>query len=289
MTRIPRALAAAAVASGDDGRARWLTRLPDVIDALAAEWSLEVAEPYEPGGTSAWIAPVYRSDGQKLVLKVGWRHMEAEEEADGLWFWNGDGAVRCVAAQKLEGTQALLLERCHPGIQLKDAVSELEQDVVIGRILRRLWEHEPPEGGPFRPLHELCDYWARELEAEMAVTGRGGELARVALGLLREPPAGSGRGVLLCTDLHAGNVLSAQREPWLAIDPKPFVGDPAFDPVQHMLNCVRLRADPVGLARRMATLLDLDAERVRLWLFARCAQEGLHDTVLQEVAERIAP
>ncbi len=54
--------------------------------------------------------------------------------------------------------------------------------------------------------------------------------------------------MLLATDLHAGNVLRAEREPWLVIDPKPFVGDPTYDALQHMLNCDdRLRADPVGL------------------------------------------
>jgi streptomycin 6-kinase len=96
--------------------------------------------------------------------------------------------------------------------------------------------------------------------------------------------------VLLCTDLHAGNVLAARREPWLMIDPKPFVGDPAYDPVQHMLNCdQRLAANPGGLAQRMAALLDLDPERVRLWLFARCAQESLHDLTMRQPAQRLAP
>jgi streptomycin 6-kinase len=96
--------------------------------------------------------------------------------------------------------------------------------------------------------------------------------------------------VLLCVDLHAGNVLATQREPWLVVDPKPFIGDPAFDPVQHMLNCdERLADDPAGLARRMAALLDLDAERVRLWLFARCVQESLHDVTMRELARRLAP
>ncbi len=61
--------------------------------------------------------------------------------------------------------------------------------------------------------------------------------------------------MLLCTDLHAGNVLAAQRAPWLIIDPKPYIGDPAYDVLQHMLNCEdRLAADPAGLANRMADL-----------------------------------
>jgi streptomycin 6-kinase len=72
--------------------------------------------------------------------------------------------------------------------------------------------------------------------------------------------------------------------------PQAFIGDPAFDPVQHMLNCdERLADDPARLARRMAGLLDLDVERVRLWLFARCAQESLHDVTMRELARRLAP
>lgn len=289
MTRIPRSLSATVAVSGDEARTRWLRRLPQLIAALTAEWALDVGEPYEPGGTSAWISPARRPDGEDLVLKVGWRHMESEEEADALWLWGGDGAVRCVAAEKLDDTQALLLERCHPGVQLKGVLSEPEQDVVIARLLHRLWQHEPAERGPFRPLSAMCDHWAQALEADIAVAGEGADLAHVALTLLRDLPNSAGQEVLLCTDLHAGNVLSAQRESWLAIDPKPFVGDPAFDVVQHMLNCVRLRADPAALATRLATLLDLDAERVRLWLFARCAQEGLHDEGLRDVARRISP
>jgi streptomycin 6-kinase len=81
--------------------------------------------------------------------------------------------------------------------------------------------------------------------------------------------------VLLATDLHAGNILRAQREPWLVIDPKPFVGDPAYDATQHLLNCeARLRADPETTIRRFAELLEVDDERVRLWLFARVAAES---------------
>jgi streptomycin 6-kinase len=110
------------------------------------------------------------------------------------------------------------------------------------------------------------------------------------MAVLRELPRSADRSVLLCTDLHAGNVLSSRREPWLVIDPKPFIGDPAFEPVQHMLNCEeRLASDPEGLLRRMADLLDLDAERVRLWLFARCVQESISALPMRDLARRIAP
>jgi len=115
-------------------------------------------------------------------------------------------------------------------------------------------------------------------------------LARAGIALFRELPATADTRVLLCTDLHAGNVLAAAREPWLAIDPKPHVGDPAYDPLQHMLNCEeRLHADPRGLARRMAALLDLDPDRVLSWLFARCVQESAEWPALADVARTIAP
>jgi streptomycin 6-kinase len=90
--------------------------------------------------------------------------------------------------------------------------------------------------------------------------------------------------------LHAENVLAARREPWLVIDPKPFVGDPAFDPVQHILNCEeRLATDPAGVADRMAELCEVEPERVRLWLFARCAQESPNDPTVRPTALRLAP
>jgi streptomycin 6-kinase len=80
--------------------------------------------------------------------------------------------------------------------------------------------------------------------------------------------------VLLATDLHAGNVLRSQREPWLVIGPKPFTGDRAYDPVQHLMNCeTRLHRDPIELVRRVAALAEVDAECLRLWTFARATAD----------------
>ena len=63
-----------------------------------------------------------------------------------------------------------------------------------------------------------------------------------------------------------------------------------FDVVQHMLNCDdRLHTDPVGLLARMAGLLDLEPQRVRLWLFARCVQESAGSLTAGELARRVAP
>jgi streptomycin 6-kinase len=95
------------------------------------------------------------------------------------------------------------------------------------------------------------------------------------LHVLKELANTAPREVLLATDLHAGNVLRSQREPWLVIDPKPFYGDPAYDATQHLLNCQeRLRANPATTIGHFSDLLGVDSERVRLWTFARLAADG---------------
>jgi streptomycin 6-kinase len=225
-----------------------------------------------------------------LVLKVAWRHSEAEDEAAGLREWDGRGSVRLYAAEEQHDTIALLIERCRPGKSLASK-PETEQDSVIAGLMQRLWI-EPPSDRPFRPLQLMCDEWADEFE-QKAAAGRSSidpGLAREGIALFRSLPATADRAVLLCTDLHANNVLEAEREPWLVIDPKPYMGDPTYDPLQHLLNCEdRLMTDPVGLTRHMADLLDLDPERLLVWLFARCVQESPDWPELAEVAPRIAP
>ncbi len=138
----------------------------------------------------------------------------------------------------------------------------------------------------------MCDQWADEFEMKVA-GGKGSldsGLAREGIALFRSLPSTADREVLLCTDLHAENVLAAEREPWLLIDPKPYIGDPTYDPLQHLLNCEeRLRADPRGLATRLADLLDLDRDRLVLWLFARCVQESPDWPLLSEIALQLAP
>jgi streptomycin 6-kinase len=270
--------------------AAWVATLGGVLADVRRRWSLDVGEPFQPGGATAWVAPARGADGRDLVLKLAWRHPEALHEAEGLRVWDGDGAVRLHASEQVDdATTALLLERCVPGTTLA-ARAEPEQDTIIAGLLPRLWV-EPPAGHRFRPLQAMCDMWADEFEEERRA-GRAPldpGLAREAMALFRSLPATADRSVLLCTDLHAGNVLAAEREPWLVIDPKPYVGDPAYDVVQHLLNCDRLAADPGGLCDRMADLVALDRERTRLWLFARCVQESPTWPGAGAVARRLAP
>jgi streptomycin 6-kinase len=275
-----------------NGHEAWLLGLPQQIAELSSRWSLAVGEPFQPGGQTAWVAPAHSADFGDVVLKVGWRHMEAEDEAAGLREWRGEGAILVFAGERLSGTtSALLLERCRPGITLAQRREE-EQDVVIAELLQRLWRVPSDEHG-FRPLQEMCDHWADGFERKRAQGGTDRidpGIAREGVALFRTLPSSASAERLLCTDLHAENVLAAEREPWLVIDPKPFVGDPTYDALQHHLNCQdRLVADPEALAARMTDLLGLDLERLLLWLFAYCVVQSVDFPWMLGVAEQIRP
>ncbi len=251
-------------------RTAWLEQLPDAVRDLELRWSLKLGPPYEGNDVScSWVAPAVREDGTSAVLKLGMPHMEGEHELDGLRFWNGDPTVRLLEAESEHN--GMLLEHCEPGTALR-ALPESDQDVVIAELLRRLWR-TPSAPHPFRPLATMTSEWAGTAQSN---AGRWSDPGLVAEGLqlLEDLPRSAPANVLLATDLHAGNVLRSKREPWLVIDPKPFIGDPAYDATQHLLNCeARLRADPTGTIRRFSDLLGVDHERVRLWTFARAAAE----------------
>jgi streptomycin 6-kinase len=285
--RLPSRLAECVASTTDPARQHWVERLPAVIAQIAGQWELELGDPFEPGGACAWVAPARTASGERLVLKVGWVHSEATHEPAGLRFWDGNGTVRLHACELLGDCAAMLLERCEPGTMLAD-LPEPGQDEILCTLLQRLWR-EQPAGHDFPSLAEMCERWVREYEAKTDRPPLDPGIERAGIELFRTLPASAERQVLLATDLHAQNVLAAEREPWLAIDPKPHVGDPAFDPLQHMINCERVVTDPAGLARRHADLLGLDPERLRLWLFARCVQGSPEWPELADVAVRLAP
>jgi streptomycin 6-kinase len=295
------------VDAGGPARAAWLAALPERIEELAARWGLDIGEPFEPGGNCSWVAPATDADGRDVVLKVAWHHTEALHEAEGLAAVGGGAAVEVYAFEHLApaesndgadgqqgDTTAMVLERCRPGTELRGR-PETDQHVVITDLLRLVWAVDLPPDHPFRPLSVMAESWVDSAEARLAADPAqlDAGLAREGLALFRQLSRPAPTDVLLFTDLHAGNVLSAERRSWLLIDPKPYVGDPHYDVLQHLLNCdASLQADPIALLTEVADRAGLDAERVRQWLFARCVQQILSEGSpwprLVDVAHRLA-
>jgi len=285
---IPPQLAAACEKNPE--RQAWLKNLPELLRGLAEHWSLRIGRPFDHSGTCSWVAPVLRGDGTSAVLKLGMPHMEGRDEIEGLRFWGGDPTVRLLEAD--DQHWAMLLERCFPGTLLRSE-SEPMQDVTITALHRRLWKaSEGKDLSRFRHLSALVELWALETLAQRHSWPDIG-LVEEGLRVMNQLAYPAETDTLLITDLHAGNVLKAEREPWLVIDPKPFVGDRSYDPVQHLINCeTRLHADPIGLVQRVAGLAEVDVKRVGLWTFARAAADPRDDwknAQWMETARKLAP
>jgi streptomycin 6-kinase len=270
---LPTALRHGLIGFGDFGQA-WVDELPHRIDRLRRRWGLDLGPPFEPGGVTSWVAPA----GDDAVLKVLVPHREADHEAAALRAWAGEGAVRLL--DEAPDEHAMLLERCRPGGALREAGRPEDEvlDVGVATALR-LWR-TVSDGDPYERLADVMAGWAATVEerAPIAPVRLPQQLVTEGVALLHRLPATADREVLLHGDLHPANLLAAEREPWLAIDPKPMRGDPAFDlpPLVLQTGDLLAAADPgAELDRRLARVAaatGVDADRIRAWGLARSVE-----------------
>ena len=245
------------------------------LDDLVADWGLRPDG--EPRRTDrATVLPV-RRDGTPAVVRIG-----AEENSAHLLLrrWNGDGAVRLLRADPHR--RAVLLERLRPqSLETLDDVAACE---VVAGLYRRLHVPAMPQ---LRSLPEVLDEWAEGFSALPRNAPIPHRLVEQATTLCRDLAAVPADHVLH-GNLHYGNVLAADREPWLAISPAPCNGDPAFELAPMLLHRWDEIADHVraGVQRRFYALVDgagFDEDRARSWVIVRVVRaaarelEGAHD------------
>jgi streptomycin 6-kinase len=244
----------------------WLLSLPALVKGRVSEWSLTLGTPFSDTFVSLAV-PANLSDGTEVVLKIQYPHRESEHEAEALRLWNGDGAVRLLEHDNVH--HALLLERCIPGTPLSELNQNDALDVMIG-LLPRLWK---PAGEAFGSLRDEANWWAGYLPESWERAGRPFErsLLDAALQALRIRPESQGEQVLVNQDLHADNVLRADREPWLVIDPKPLAGEREFG-IAALVRGGELgggQGPVLGRLDRLTSDLGLDRERARRWALAQ--------------------
>jgi streptomycin 6-kinase len=248
--------------------ARWRASVADLVTDCCKEWGLRAGAPYVPGACGH-VVRVELHDGTPAVLKVWWPHREADQEADALERWDGDGAVRLLARD--DERNAVLLERCEPGAFLSTGSEALD---VFVDLLPRLWR----SCDGFRPLAEEAEFWI-EHELEDVSDRR---LKDAALHYLRELVPSQGEQVLVHQDLHGENVLSAQREPCLVIDPKPLAGEREFSvaPIVRSFELGHSKRDALYRLDRLCGDLELDRDRALGWTVAQTvAWSGGSDSI----------
>ena len=249
--------------------AAWLDRLPKLTRELLDEWDLRL-DGTAFYGNCALVVPATTADGQSAVLKVQFPHWEAETEHLALRAWGGNGAVLLLRADPRRF--ALLLER----LESRDltTVDALDACEIVGSTYKRL---HVPAGPQYRTLSGELTRWLerfRQLPASAPVPHRYVEQAISLAEDFVADPATDGR--LIHTDLHYENMLAADREPWLVIDPKPLSGDPHFEVAPLIWN----RWDEVvasgdlrfAVRQRFYTAIDaagLDEDRARDWVIVR--------------------
>jgi streptomycin 6-kinase len=260
----------------------WLAVLPRLVAAVAEQWQLELGEPFLDASASLTLRAADRH-GNPVVLKLQFPHREAEHEAAALMAWDGVGAVRLLAHDP--DRHALLLERCRPGTPLYELDQDAALDVLVG-LLPRLWR---PAEAPFTSLAQEAAHWTKTLPRLWEQAGRPfeRELIDAATAVVGELTASQGEQVLLHQDLHTGNVLRSDREPWLVIDPKPLHGEREFGlaPIVRGAELGHSRQHVLHRLDRLSGELGLDRQRACGWAFAQTLAWSIDTTVWKEMIE----
>ena len=261
----------------------WVQDLERLVREAAKHFDVTVGLAF-PNSHVSFTAPVKRRDGTNAVLKVQFPHRECVHEADALRVWAGDGAVQLIDQDP--SRHALLLERCVPGTSLRALKCDAALDVYC-ELLPRLWK---ATSVPINMLADEAQRWQDGFNAEWEREHRPvpRRWVDIALEACRDLGPSQGEMVLLHQDMHADNVLRAEREPWLVIDPKPLLGEREFsvapivrsNELGHTRELVLYRFD------RLCSDLGLDRDRARGWTIAQTLAWSMarrydqhHDTV----------
>ena len=255
--------------------AAWLSGLPALVQRCAERWSLRIGEPYAYPSGASLVLRATRADGTPAALKIVFPYREATHEADALRVWNGDGAVRLLEHDP--ENWAMLLEQAEPGTPLKELPEDEALD-AIADVMTRIWR---PAGAPFTTLEDEAAWWAEYLPRVWANADQPFDrrLLDAAMESFDFLPRTQGERVLVHQDLHADNVLRATRQPWLAIDPSPLLGEREFG-IAAIVRGDELGRGPDRVRHRLDRLvhdLELDRERAKMWAFAQTLAWGVDE------------
>ncbi len=206
---------------------RWLEQLPALLADLEQRWAIRIGQPFALSYN--YVAPASCANGSEAVLKAGHPHPELTSEMTALQVYAGRGIVRLLKSDFERGV--MLLERARQGVPLAELADDDMATRIAADVMRQLWLPAPDD-----PNHRLCTSagWGLGF-ARLRDTFGGGtgpfptRLVAQAERLYADLLASAGPMRLLHGDLHHWNILSAGRQPWLALDPKGLIGEAEYE------------------------------------------------------------
>lgn len=252
----------------DDKGEAWVDALPTVVDEYAQRWSLvEFGSPFSLSYN--YVIPVTRADRSEAVLKVSSPHGEHFGEIDALVLYDGQGVNQLLEVDREAGV--LLLERLRPGTMLVDVADDEAATVIGAELLQKLWR-PAPANHTFVTVAKWFAGFARHRERFGGTGPLDQRLFTTAESMVRDLLAENRPPMLLHGDYHHYNILRAEREPWLIIDPKGVVGDPCYELGAFLYNPMETFAKHSDKRRILHRRIDLLSEhlgfaweRVRAW------------------------
>lgn len=261
---------------GPAGQA-WLDRLPRLVVACTQRWGLRLEAPFAELSYN-YATPATDGAGRPVVLKICYPNPEFPTEVDALRLFDGRGAVRLLAADMDDG--AMLLERAVPGTPLSEVADDGRATSIAAGVMRQLWRPVPAIHA-FPSVARWVGNMSRQSRHLMDPSSPAWGWVQRALALYGELSSTDAKELLLHGDLHQGNILAANRETWLAIDPKGVTGPPVWETGPLLINVLPERVDsPEGrrvLLRRADQLADelgCERDRLRAWGVVRAVLAG---------------
>ena len=264
----------------------WAAAAQEIVATMVHRWDLTAGSAFG-GGVTGVALSVTQADGSPAVLKVGFPHPEGKWEAVGL---QSLAACSPAVLRQDPWTWSLLLERVRPGTPLQTAGLPAQEALEIGgRLHLSMAAAAPPDSLP-RLDDAMQDYATQarsRLDSELLWLEQQGvaDLVESALEDIERLVSDSVGNSLLHGDFNPGNILDSGDGQWLTVDPKPLIGDRAYDlwPLISQIGANQLGApyvmadgsiDPSRLEQHLViatAAAECDAERTARWASARTA------------------
>jgi streptomycin 6-kinase len=254
---------------GTEGQ-KWAQRIPRIIAECEEKWQIKVQPPFNL--TWNYVAPAKKADGSDVVIKIGFpQDGDFLSEMRAMEIFEGQGIEKLLAEDR--GNYTMLLERVMPGEPLSEMEDDEKATKILTNVMKKLWK-PLPEDHQFPSVRQ----WSREL-FDLNKKYPDGHYPNIPANLVQKAQAWceelietSDTPVLIHGDLHQDNVLSSDRDGWLAIDPKGIAAESCYEvgamirnPYKKMNKNPQMKEIMQKRIEIMSDELGFSKERIHKW------------------------